>query len=90
MIPPKTLKPIMLDLFKNCMTGRTMWVIPFSMGPVGHGFSKIGVEITDSPYVTLNMHIMTRTGNEVLKLINNGTSFVKCLHSVGYPLKKVM
>lgn len=87
-IPPKTLKPIMLDLFKNCMTGRTMWVIPFSMGPVGHGFSKIGVEITDSPYVTLNMHIMTRTGNEVLKLINNGTSFVKCLHSVGYPLKK--
>jgi len=85
-ISPDILKPLMLDLYKNCMTGRTMYVIPFSMGPIGHEFSKIGVEITDSPYVALNMHIMTRTGNEVLDLLDKGADFVKCLHSVGYPL----
>lgn len=86
-ISPDELKPVMLDLFKGAMKGRTMYVIPFSMGPVGHAFSKIGVEITDSPYVALNMHIMTRTGNRVLDLIQKGESFVKCLHSVGYPLE---
>ena len=86
-ISPKELKPIMTVLFKNSMTGRTLYVIPYSMGPIGHEFSKIGVEITDSPYVALNMHIMTRTGNDVLKLLNKGYDFVKCLHSVGYPLK---
>ena len=86
-ISPDELKPIMLDLYKDCMTGRTMYVIPFSMGPIGHEFSKVGVEITDSPYVALNMHIMTRTGREVMKLIDNGETFVKCLHSVGFPLK---
>ncbi len=85
-ISPKKLKPIMTDLFRNSMTGRTMYVMPFSMGPIGHEFSKLGVEITDSPYVVLNMHIMTRTGTEILNLINNGENFVKCLHSVGYPL----
>jgi len=86
-ISPDVLKPIMLELFNGCMVGRTMFVIPFSMGPVGHEFSKIGVEITDSPYVALNMQIMTRTGKSVLDLINKGLEFVKCLHSVGYPLK---
>ncbi len=89
-ISPNELKPIMLDLFKNCMLGRTMYIIPFSMGPIGHEFSKIGVEITDSPYVVLNMHIMTRTGNKILDLLNKGETFVKCLHSVGYPLKPNM
>jgi len=86
-VSPNELKPIMLNLFKNSMVGRTMYVIPFSMGPVGHKFSKLGVEITDSPYVVLNMHIMTRTGNQILDLVNSGSEFVKCLHSVGFPLK---
>ncbi len=85
-ISPEELKPIMLELFKGSMVGRTMYVIPFSMGPTGHEFSKIGVEITDSAYVALNMHIMTRTGIEVIELLNQGETFVKCLHSVGYPL----
>jgi len=86
-ISPEELKPIMLDLFHQCMTGRTMYIIPFSMGPIGHSFSKLGVEITDSPYVALNMHIMTRTGIQVLDLINQGTEYVKCLHSIGFPLE---
>lgn len=89
-VSPNELKPVMINLFKSCMNGRTMYVIPFSMGPIHHEFSKFGVEITDSPYVALNMHIMTRTGNEVLELINSGSKFVKCLHSVGYPLKPGM
>ncbi len=86
-ISPDELKPIMLDLYSNCMQGRTMYVIPFSMGPVGGEFSKVGVEITDSPYVALNMQIMTRAGNDALKIIERDDDFVKCLHSVGYPLK---
>ncbi|QWC00388.1 phosphoenolpyruvate carboxykinase (GTP) [Mycoplasmatota bacterium] len=84
------LKPIMLDLYSGSMRGRTMYVIPFSMGPVGLEMSRLGVEITDSAYVALNMQIMTRTGDEVTELINNGQSFVKCLHSVGYPLQAGM
>lgn len=69
------------DIFRNAMRGRTMYVIPFSMGPVGSEFSKIGVELTDSRYVVLNMLIMTRVGKDVLKQINNGGDFTKCLHS---------
>lgn len=87
-ISPTILKEKMLKLYEGSMLGRTMYVIPFSMGPIGSPFSKIGVEITDSPYVTVHMHIMTRTGDRVLNLINEGTEFVKCLHSVGYPLKE--
>jgi len=86
-VSKKELMPLMWNLYDGCMSGRTMYVIPFSMGPVGLEMSRLGVEITDSPYVALNMHIMTRTGDEVLELINNGQDFVKCLHSVGYPLK---
>ena len=82
------LKPMMTKLYRGSMKGRTMYVIPFSMGPIGLEMSKLGVEITDSAYVALNMHIMTRTGIDALDLINQGQPFIKCLHSVGYPLKK--
>lgn len=68
-------------IFKDSMAGRTMYVIPFSMGPVGSEFSKIGVELTDSRYVVLNMLIMTRVGSAVLKELDKGKDFTKCLHS---------
>jgi len=68
-------------IFKGSMSGRTMYVIPFSMGPVGSAFSKIGVELTDSRYVVLNMNIMTRIGNDVLRQLEKDDHFTKCLHS---------
>jgi phosphoenolpyruvate carboxykinase (GTP) len=86
-VAKEILMPKMWNLYKNSMLGRTMYIIPFSMGPIGLDMSRIGVEITDSPYVALNMHIMTRTGNKVLNLIEKGQEFIKCLHSVGFPLK---
>jgi phosphoenolpyruvate carboxykinase (GTP) len=87
-IDPVELKKTMTELYTGCMKGRTMYVIPFSMGPIGSPIAKNAIEITDSPYVVVNMHIMTRVSTEVLRLIEKTDEFIPCLHSVGAPLEE--
>ena len=84
--PPKELKEKMLALYNGAMKGRTLYVIPFCMGPIDSPASRIGVQLTDSPYVALNMKIMTRVGQKVLDRLGDDGFFVPCLHSVGKPL----
>ncbi|XP_066483729.1 phosphoenolpyruvate carboxykinase [GTP], mitochondrial [Tiliqua scincoides] len=82
---PKTFQEAVDDRFPGCMKGRTMYVIPYSMGPISSPLSKIGIQLTDSAYVVASMRIMTRMGTAVLRTLGDG-EFVKCLHSVGRPL----
>lgn len=87
---PRDMDVAIVDRFTGCMRGRTMYVVPYSMGPINSPLSKFGIELTDSAYVVSSMRIMTRMGKAVLEKLQDNRDFVKCLHSVGTPASGVV